>query len=598
MDRKTELELKRQKLAELRKAREERKAAPAPSSTPHVSAPVKSSAISLQEVDDLVASIVGSTPVSGSVDKMNESPSASAASGTLSDFPVQQRYRPTLKEETVSVFDIAPKEKISYEKEVQVTPPEDDESEEDKAAVDVNVGTETSTKLSSEKHAEAQSPLKDDSTSKTEDRKRVELTEEQVSSIVASEEFSSFFDRTSKLIEKALHEKSVFIRDYTLTDEVSDKDNNGLTPMISFSDDRWTSGRTCTALEWSPKYGELCLAAYDKSSQQSNYDSDGVVLVWNVHLQTRPEFVFESSSSITSAVFSPYHPNFIIATTYSGQVLLFDTRAKSLPVLKSPLSDGHSHPVYSSKIVGTQNAHDLVTVSSDGLMCSWQFDMLAKPVDKLDIISTLTETKDISVTACDFPENDSSAFIIGTESGILLEGSRFAAAGGKAGIRSKEVRGHQGPISGLDFHSAQGPVNFSNHFLTSSFDWTVKLWKRVSKRSSVSLVEVMSFESFSDYVYDVSWSPSHPAVFAAGDATGNLSLWNINTDRENPVSTLNFGNGHAINKLAWGSNRIAVGTSEGQVHVAKVGAEFSQVKHDDYTVLQRFLNSSEDKVGQ
>lgn len=92
-------------------------------------------------------------------------------------------------------------------------------------------------------------------------------------------------------------------------------------------------------------------------------------------------------------MFSPYHPNFIIATTYSGQVLLFDTRAKSLPVLKSPLSDGHSHPVYSSKIVGTQNAHDLVTVSSDGLMCSWQFDMLAKPVDKLDIISTLTETK-------------------------------------------------------------------------------------------------------------------------------------------------------------------------------------------------------------
>jgi dynein intermediate chain len=86
----------------------------------------------------------------------------------------------------------------------------------------------------------------------------VELTEEQVSSIVASEEFSSFFDRTSKLIEKALHEKSDFIRDYTLTDEVSDKDNNGLTPMISFSDDRWTSGRTCTALEWSPKV-KICI---------------------------------------------------------------------------------------------------------------------------------------------------------------------------------------------------------------------------------------------------------------------------------------------------------------------------------------------------
>ena len=36
--------------------------------------------------------------------------------------------------------------------------------------------------------------------------------------------------------------------------------------------------------------------------------------------------------------------------------------------------------------------------------------------------------------------------------------------------------GHHGPITGIDCHTATGPVDFSHLFVTSSFDWTVKLW--------------------------------------------------------------------------------------------------------------------------
>lgn len=36
--------------------------------------------------------------------------------------------------------------------------------------------------------------------------------------------------------------------------------------------------------------------------------------------------------------------------------------------------------------------------------------------------------------------------------------------------------GHQGPVTGISCHSAVGTVDFSHLFLTSSFDWTVKLW--------------------------------------------------------------------------------------------------------------------------
>ena len=41
-----------------------------------------------------------------------------------------------------------------------------------------------------------------------------------------------------------------------------------------------------------------------------------------------------------------------------------------------------------------------------------------------------------------------------------------------------------------------------------------------------------SFEDNGDYVYDVAWSPIHPAVFATVDGMGRLDIWNLNQDTE------------------------------------------------------------------
>ena len=85
-------------------------------------------------------------------------------------------------------------------------------------------------------------------------------------------------------------------------------------------------------------------------------------------------------SDVLSVTFSPFHSNLIFGGTYSGQILLWDTRSKHLPVLKTPLSAaGHTHPVYAMQMVGTQNAHNLITSSTDGMVCSWLVDMLAQP---------------------------------------------------------------------------------------------------------------------------------------------------------------------------------------------------------------------------
>lgn len=63
------------------------------------------------------------------------------------------------------------------------------------------------------------------------------------------------------------------------------------------------------------------------------------------------------------------------------------------------------------------------------------------------------------------------------EHGQMIPSLCFIAGrhGPRAGIIDT-YEGHQGPIRGMDCHNSQGPIDFSHLFLTSSVDWTVKLW--------------------------------------------------------------------------------------------------------------------------
>jgi dynein intermediate chain, cytosolic len=47
--------------------------------------------------------------------------------------------------------------------------------------------------------------------------------------------------------------------------------------------------------------------------------------------------------------------------------------------------------------------------------------------------------------------------------------------GSRAGV-IETYEGHQGPVTGIHTHNVPGPIDFSNLFLSSSFDWTIKLW--------------------------------------------------------------------------------------------------------------------------
>uniref|UniRef100_A0A673FRH8 Cytoplasmic dynein 1 intermediate chain 2-like n=1 Tax=Sinocyclocheilus rhinocerous TaxID=307959 RepID=A0A673FRH8_9TELE len=340
-----------------------------------------------------------------------------------------------------------------------------------------------------------------------------ELTEEEKLQLLHSEEFMEFFDHSTRIMERALSEHVDVFFDYSGRDMEEKEGEMQAGAKLSlnrkFVDDRWSKQRVVTCLDWSPQYPELLVASYN-NNEEAPHEPDGVALVWNMkYKKTTPEYVFHCQSAVMSAAFAKFHPNLVVGGTYSGQIVLWDNRSnRRTPVQRTPLSAAaHTHPVYCVNVVGTQNAHNLISISTDGKMCSWSLDMLSQPQDSMELL--FKQSKSVAVTSMSFPLGDVNNFVVGSEDGSVYTNNK----------------------------------------------------------------PLYSFEDNSDYVYDVMWSPVHPALFACVDGLGRIDLWNLNNDTEVPTASVSVDGSPALNRLRWSQSgrEIAVGDSEGQIHIYDVG---------------------------
>jgi dynein intermediate chain len=184
----------------------------------------------------------------------------------------------------------------------------------------------------------------------------------------------------SLVLERALGEASVYdiLVDYGGGDAVERRDgSDAIKTLMAFHDKHWCSERAVTDVHWSPHYSELLLASYTAKGQRLdshgvdsgpvpastfNGDPDGLLLVWSLASTSRTEMMFQSQSTILAARFHDFDSHLLLGGAYSGQIFLWDTRSKSLPVQRSRLSaEGHTHPVYSLSIVGESGTVIAVT---------------------------------------------------------------------------------------------------------------------------------------------------------------------------------------------------------------------------------------------
>jgi len=409
-----------------------------------------------------------------------------------------------------------------------------------------------------------------------------DLTPEEKTRIIESNEFREFMHRSSKIIERALlmNETYNLLTDYTksvdVTKQQQQQEQNKLRVTSTIYEEKWCKLRSVTDLDWSRYYENLVAASFSESN--SLMDPDGLVLLWDLHSPLKtPEFVFNCPSAVISVLLWPFSPSVVVGGTYSGQIVLWDMRARhNQPVMRSSVSSiGHTHPVYNIAAIGSAKANNLVSVSTDGRLCVWSIDKLSQPQEVLELQSKpskLVSSSSVTITALAFPPGDENKFFAGAEDGAVYEGFRH---GNKNGILERSDA-HFGPVTSIAIHP-----QLSQCFLTSSVDWTCKLWNYKS-----STKPIYCFEDFADYVYDVKWSPKHPALFATVDGSGTFSLWNL--DKESEVALIKKPlSEKALSRLVWSldGKRVLCGDSAAKLHLIEVANEIAVPDNDE---SQRF----------
>ncbi|CAI2352199.1 unnamed protein product [Caenorhabditis sp. 36 PRJEB53466] len=415
------------------------------------------------------------------------------------------------------------------------------------------------------------------------------LSDEEKSRLTLDPEFLDSFHRSCRVIGRALNEDIDIFINYTKDPYEKAVASDDLLHLAQvYTDEMWTAKRLVTGMAFSEHYPDLLAVSYGPCDVPN--EPPGVIVVWNTKSKRiTAEFIVYCQSEIQSVAFARFHAHLLLAGCESGQICVWDNRltSRKLPINRSPLStQAHTQPVSCLAVVGTRNAHNFVSLSRDGKICSWNVDNLTQPVDGKDLVTK--EGKTASATRMSFPIGEMQTFVVGTDTGEILAASRNGAD--PAVIKTDVCyKGHSGTLTGIEFHRASGVVDFSHLFISSSHDWTIKLWS--TKDANLKF----SFESHPDLVLDVAWSPVHPAVFASIDADGNLFVWNLNEDVEGPVARLRAGNeGETVymNRLIWSPDgkHVFVGDDEGRVHMYDVRESLYVLKSEEWNRFARVLS--------
>ncbi|KYN01502.1 Cytoplasmic dynein 1 intermediate chain [Cyphomyrmex costatus] len=176
-------------------------------------------------------------------------------------------------------------------------------------------------------------------------------------------------------------------------------------------------------------------------------------------------------------------------------------------------------------------------ISTDGKLCSWSLDMLSQPQETLKL--------------------HVNNFVMGSEDGTVYSACRH---GSRVGLTET--------------------CDFSHLFLISSLDWTVKLWSLKENKP------LYSFEHNDDFVYDVSWSPIHPVLFAAVDNSGETIQ-----DTEVSTASVVVDGCPALNKVSWTpSGHVIVGNDTDKIWIY----DAEHLAHPRIDEWNKFLYTQQD----
>ncbi len=407
-----------------------------------------------------------------------------------------------------------------------------------------------------------------------------------------SEELTNFLQRQKKITEKALNENDLYEilekGDSLFENNPSEKTKE----LLTFFDSNCVN-RTINSLQWSLKYTELLLTSYTNPKEILS-EKNGLINLWSLALRDYPEFTLTCQAEITSSIFHTYTPKLIIGGTFAGQVLLWDTRGSEVPIMKTPLGvieDSHNSPIVGLGVVGTTISNQIISVSN-GIICLWSLSNLSKPIKKIELKhdDNNYQIKEIGVLCMGMQQYENNNLLIGSDDNSIYQ---ITLHGNENEENNQNLvasfKAHEGPIYSVTPHPGDpfNTYNFSQLFLSSSADWTTRLWSKGQVDNPLIVID-----NNEDSIYCSKWCPTNASVIACGDGGGNVDFYNFNKDLEVPVYKMNIGKA-VVNNISWSYNgkKIAIGDSGGKVKVFEVSKDIYRGTQEDSMKFDKIISS-------
>ncbi|KAI9009825.1 WD40-repeat-containing domain protein [Gaertneriomyces semiglobifer] len=302
-----------------------------------------------------------------------------------------------------------------------------------------------------------------------------------------------------------------------------------------------TRGRPVMFLAWNRQNEDILAVAYGEQKPGPN-PSAGLVLCWSVKNPEWPERIYRSKSPVTSIDFSRSNSNLLACGFADGRIAIYDVRRRDdKPVLdNSDLAGKHHDPVWDLRWVERERGDEqsrgetLVSVSTDGRVTQWLIRkgleytdlMTLKRVTRQQEVKTGDRTSNISAAGTkagsfiarqsgglcmDFNPKDSNIYMVGTDDGHI---HRCSWSYNEQYLAT--YFGHTGPVNRVRWSPFVPSL-----FLSSSSDWTVRLWNQDEEEP------LFKFQGGKDSISDVAWSPASSTVFGCVSTDGRMEIWDL-----------------------------------------------------------------------
>ena len=512
------------------------------------------------------------------------------------------------------IFPDTKDEEIQYEEINQNTKNENDNKKEI-----IRKNSRRSSKLRQSMDSIKKDEEKENKKKKISDEKKNEFIEKNELS------FRKFLENQQPILDKYLKINDEYNMGETYYDEeetdVDMSKKNYISQQIIFNSNEnenenlETKGRTVLSLDWCLKQQDLLLASFT-GSEDTHFQS-GLIQLWSI-ANKKTDYVINYQTELTSSIFHTSNPKLVIGGSATGQVLLWDTKSKPFPIAKTPLNlealsenrylrDGKEKDGFDvekdkkerakrgicQKIVSlccmSRDPNTIYSLTSDGVLSLWSLSNFSKPLLRIELVvknQNRPEFNQLGVLGVGYNPTMANSLLIGSDDYNIYNISTFENENNDNIINT--YSSHDGPVYSIDMHpsSQEGLIDHSDLFLSSSADWTTRLWSTSKINEPLCI-----FDQNNDYIYTCKWHPINPSVFVTGDGAGFIDYWDLNREKDNQI--FRFEVGAPVNKLSWSydGKKLAAGDSDGRISIFNCDKDVYTVRNEEFSKFDRVVAS-------